>query len=582
VAHNLGLIMTLAGALAAALTLGLLTQRLRLSPIVGYLIAGILVGPHTPGFVADRHLAEQLSELGVVLLMFGVGMHFHARDLIAVRKVAIPGALVQILVATLLGMLLTRAFGWSLMAGFVFGLAISVASTVVLVRVLSDYDALHTPAGHVAVGWLIVEDIFTVLALVTLPILASSEGDAGGKGLLLGLGTAMLRVLAVVALTWAIGKWFAPKLLSTISKTKSRELFTLAVLVLALGTAVGSAMLFGVSMALGAFLAGMVVGQSEFSFRAASEALPMRDAFAVLFFVSVGMLVDPGELLELSPIILATLAVVVVGKSLAAFVVVRVLRHPVKTALTVAVALAQIGEFSFILAALARELRIVPNEAAQVLVATSIASITLNPLLFRFVEPAARRFPGGPTEPVGPKPEARDRNPEHRAVVIGYGPVGRTVVRVLGENGIASTVVELNHETVRELAKRGVSAVHGDAAQLSILEHAGVPSAATLVFAASGTPPEAVIRAARELNPDVRIFARSTYAHEVPASKKAGADIVVSAEVEVALALAEHLLVDLGATPEQLDRSRARARDELGEAAADATERTAVPTSSEA
>ncbi len=559
---HLDLILTLTGGLGAALALGLVTQSLRLSPIVGYLIAGILVGPFTPGFVANAHLAEQLAELGVVLLMFGVGLHFNVGDLVSVRKIAIPGALIQILVATALGVLMTRGFGWSWGAGLVFGLAISVASTVVLVRMLSDHDALHTPAGHVAVGWLIVEDIFTVLVLVTLPILAAPAGGNGVTGLLVGLGTAVLRIAGVVVMAWAIGRWLVPKLLAHISKTKSRELFTLAVLVLALGIAVGSTALFGVSMALGAFLAGMVVGQSEFSFRAASEALPMRDAFAVLFFVSVGMMVDPTQLLALSPLIAATTAIVVLGKGLAAFFAVRLLRHPVGTAVTVAVALAQVGEFSFILATLGRELDFLPAAATQVLVATSIVSITLNPVLFRYVAPAVRLL-GGSSAPASAKMEPTPRGAAYGAVVVGYGPVGQTVVRVLRENGIDPVIIELNHETVRTLKQSGHAAVHGDASQSAILDHAGIRSVKTLVFAASGTPPDAIIAAARSLNPHVRIYARSTYVREVQASKQAGADVVVSAEVEVALALAEHLMVELGATPDQLDRSRQKTREEL-------------------
>jgi monovalent cation:H+ antiporter-2, CPA2 family len=559
--HNLDLILTLAGALTAALVLGIATQSLRLSPIVGYLIAGVLVGPFTPGFVADVRLAEQLSEIGVVLLMFGVGLHFHAEDLLRARKVAIPGALVQIAVASGLGVVVARAFGWSFGAGVVFGLAISVASTVVLVRVLSDHDVLHTRSGHVAVGWLVVEDIFTVLVLVTLPVLAVTGAEPSFGGIVLALGGAVLRVAAVVAMTWVIGRYVAPKLLGHVAKTRSRELFTLAVLVLALGVAVGSATVFGVSMALGAFLAGMVVGQSEFSFRAASEALPMRDAFAVLFFVSVGMLVDPEELPRLAPLVLSTVAVVIMGKALAAYAAVRILRGGVHTALVVAVALAQIGEFSFILAALGREMGILPRDASQVLVATSIVSITLNPLLFRAIGPLSRRLSHlGSVEKPAP---VDDGHAAHRAVVVGYGPVGRTVTRVLRENGVVPTIVELNHETVRELQKQGISAVYGDASQRTILEHAGIGAAGTLVFAASGSPPAAIVQMARELNPDIRILARSTYVRDVSASKLAGADIVVTAEVEVALALAEQLLAELGATPEQLDRSRSRTREDL-------------------
>lgn len=558
--HSLDLILTLAGALSAALVLGLLTQSLRLSPIVGYLLAGVFVGPFTPGFVANARLAEQLSEIGVVLLMFGVGLHFHAEDLLRVKKVAIPGALLQVAVATGLGTLVARGFGWSTGAGVVFGLAISVASTVVLVRVLSDNDALHTPSGHVAVGWLVVEDIFTVLVLVTLPVFALKGEEPSFRNIALGLGGAAIRIAAVVAMTWAIGRFLSPRLLGHVARTRSRELFTLAVLVLALGVAVGSATLFGVSMALGAFLAGMVVGQSEFSFRAASDALPMRDAFSVLFFVSVGMLLNPGKLVELAPLILGSVAVVIIGKALAAYAAVRLLRRGVETALVVAVALAQIGEFSFILAALGRDLDMLPVEASQVLVATSIVSITLNPLLFRAIRPLTRRLAhDAASAPLPPE----ETSAAHSAVVVGYGPVGRTVARVLRENGVAPTIIELNHETVRALQEQGLRAVYGDASQPTILEHAGIRSADTLVFAASGTPPEAIVKAARELNPQVRIIARSTYVRDVSAAKLAGADLVVTAEVEVALALAEHLLVELGATPEQLDRSRARTREDL-------------------
>jgi CPA2 family monovalent cation:H+ antiporter-2 len=555
------LIPTLAGGLSAALALGLVTQKLKLSPIVGYLIAGILVGPFTPGFVANAEVAEQLSELGVILLMFGVGLHFHVEDLWAVRRIALPGALIQIAVATALGLAVTRAFGYELAAGIVFGLAISVASTVVLVRVLSDHDALHTPAGHVAIGWLVVEDVFTVLALVMLPVVVGAPDAAQAGGLLGGLGVALLRIAVLVAMVWWVGGWLAPRLLAYVAETRSRELFTLGVLVLALGIAVGSAAVFGVSMALGAFLAGMVVGKSQFSFRAASDALPMRDAFAVLFFVSVGMLVDPSRWVELSPLIAAALAVVLVGKAVAAFVAVRLLGYPVHTGVSVAVALAQIGEFSFILANLGRESGVLPESANQVLVATAIVSITLNPLLYRAVGPLTRLLSRS-------KPEAAatlaSESPAHRAIVIGYGPVGQTLVRLLREHSIEPTVIELNHSTARELERAGVRVVHGDATQESILEHAGIRAVGTLVFAASGTPPEGIVRAARALNPELRILARSAYIREVEMAKAAGADVVVAAEAEVGFAMAEHLLLELGATPEQLDRARERTRSELG------------------
>jgi CPA2 family monovalent cation:H+ antiporter-2 len=566
--HDLDLIFTLAGGFTAALILGYFTQKIRLSPIVGYLLAGIVVGPFTPGFVARAHLAEQLAELGVILLMFGVGLHFHVKDLLAVRRIALPGALVQIAVATLLGVLVTRVFGWSLGAGVVFGLAISVASTVVLLRVLADNDALHTPAGHVAVGWLLVEDVFTVLVLVLLPIVAGAHSGGAGA-VVLSVGVAVVKVVALVAFTLVGGRRTIPFLLAQVAKTRSRELFTLAVLVIVLGIAVGSATLFGASMALGAFLAGMVVGQSEFSSRAASEALPMRDAFAVIFFVSMGMLLDPSALAANAGLTALTLAVILIGKPLAALAVVLVLRHPAKTAVSVALALAQIGEFSFILVALGRRLDLLPERATQALVAAAIVSITLNPLLFRLVDPVARRLSSWMARGAAERESGIESESPHppseggfRAIVIGYGPVGRTLARLLREQGLSPTIVELNHETVVSLKESGVRAIHGDAETPEILEAAGAREAFALVFAASGSP-DAVIRAAKDINPSLLILTRASYIREVSALKEAGADVVVSAEGEVAFAMAERLLTELGATGEQVDRARDRIRAEL-------------------
>jgi K+:H+ antiporter len=555
VPHDFSLILTLTGGLTSALILGLITQKLRLSPIVGYLLAGVLVGPFTPGFVADAHIAEQFAELGVILLMFGVGLHFHLADLLAVRKVAIPGAIVQITVATGLGVLLTWAFDWSLGAGVVFGLAISVASTVVLLRVLSDNGSLHTSAGHVAVGWLIVEDLFTVLVLVLLPVLFGERAAGSSREVAWAIGVAILQIAGLCVFTLFIGQRLIVRLLNAVAQTRSRELFTLAVLVLALGIAVGSAKLFGASMALGAFLAGMVVGQSDFSARAASEALPMRDAFAVLFFVSVGMLLDPGVLLENPGLVIGAIAIVLLGKSLAAFVVVRLLRYPVATALLVALALAQIGEFSFILAALGRDLEILPAAATNVLVATSVVSITLNPLIFRLLAPLTKRLAKQPSTP--PDAERLEHfDPLGRAIVVGYGHVGQTVIKLLREHRIEPTIVELNHQTVARLREQGLRAVYGDATQASVLEAAGIKSAGSLIFAASGTPPQEVIETARAMNPRLEILARSTYLSDVVAARQAGADVVVSAEAEVAFAMAEHLLRRLGASPDQIDRAR--------------------------
>lgn len=385
------LIMTLAGAMAAAVILGLATKKLKLSPIVGYLLAGVVVGPFTPGFVANHELASQTAEIGVVLLMFGVGLHFHVKDLMAVRRIAIPGSLAQIAVATALGALATHALGWSWGAGVVFGLAIAVTSTVVLTRMLIDNKILNTPDGHLAAGWLIAEDLFTVLALVLLPAFAGGTSQSGGR-VWPALVLALVKVIVLVAFTLIFGGKIIPKLFNAVAKTGSRELFTLTVLVVALGIAVVSARFFGASMPLGAFLAGMIVGQSSFGERAASDALPLRDAFAVLFFVSVGMLLDPSAILRQWPFMLLTLGIIFIGKPVAAFLVMRAFKRPLQSALIISIALTQIGEFSFILAALAAEFKILPAEAMNTLVFAAIVSISLNPLLFKLVDPLASRL----------------------------------------------------------------------------------------------------------------------------------------------------------------------------------------------
>jgi CPA2 family monovalent cation:H+ antiporter-2 len=572
--HGYDLILTITGGLSAALVLGFITQRLGLSPIVGYLMAGTLVGPHTPGFVADVALAEQLAEIGVILLMFGVGLQFHLDELLAVRRVAVPGAVAQSAVATVLGALLARAFGWDWAAGLVFGMALAVASTVVLVRVLVDNNDLHTPPGHIAVGWLVVEDLFTVLALVLLPALVGPA--AGDSPLWMAVAGMVVKVSALVAFTAFVGARIIPRLLDYVANTRSRELFTLTVLVIALGIAVGAAQVFSVSMALGAFLAGMVVGRSEYSLRAASEALPMRDAFAVLFFVSVGMLLDPASLVASPGLILGALAIVLVGKPLVALVIVRAMRYPFKTALTVAIALSQIGEFSFILSTLGRELGILTAGATNTLVATAIVSIVLNPLLYKLIEPFDRwtnarprlrtwleRLPAVAAAP-GAAHAARAGSPAHRAVVIGYGPTGRTVIRLLRENGIEPTVVEINMDSVRALRHEDIDAVYGDATRPDTLAAAGVPAAGSLILTSAGMANSTeTIRAARELNPQIRVLARAPYLRDLQALKQAGADTVYSGEGEVALAFIEDILDRLGATPEQIDRERARAHDEL-------------------
>jgi CPA2 family monovalent cation:H+ antiporter-2 len=557
--HDITLILTLTTALTAAFVLGFITHALRLSPIVGYLLAGIAVGPFTPGVEADHGVAEQLAEVGVILLMFGVGLHFHVRELVAVKGIAVPGALVQSAVATVLGALVGRLVGWDWPTAVIFGGATSVASTVVLIRVLSDNHDLHTRAGHIAVGWLVVEDLLTVVALVLLPTLLNAESGPAGAAAALGL--AALKIGLLVGLLVVVGGRVIPWTLERVAATQSRELFTLAVLVIALGIAVVSAKLFGVSMALGAFLAGMIVGRSDFSLRAASEALPMRDAFAVLFFVSVGMLFDPRTLLEAPGLIAATLAIVLVAKPLAALAIALVRGYPLRIALPVAISLAQIGEFSFMLAGVARELGAMPDRAVDALVAAAIASITLNPLLYRaarLLEPVlARRF-ASTAEPAG---DAEDVSGDaaHRAIVVGYGPVGQTVTELLLDNGIEPIVIELNLDTVRRLRTFDVRAVYGDASRPEILAEADIARARHLLLtAATGAAEEEIVRRARELNPGIRVVARTQYTRQVPAVRKAGATDVFADEGEVALAMTTSILGHLGATDEQIDRERAR------------------------
>jgi CPA2 family monovalent cation:H+ antiporter-2 len=564
--HSLDLILTLAGSLGAALVFGFATHRAGLSPIVGYLVAGLLVGPHTPGFVADRHMAEQLAEVGIILLMFGVGLQFHIEELVAVWRVAVPGAVAQSVVATGLGMGVAHAFGWTGEAGLVFGIGLAVASTVVLIRVLSDNRDLHTRAGHIAVGWLVVEDLVTVLVLVIMPAVFARSAPSTGVAESLALAAVKVVVLTALVLVW--GRRVVPWVLTRIAATRSRELFTLTVLALALGISVASAELFGVSMALGAFLAGLVVGRSEFSVRAASEALPMRDAFAVLFFVSVGMLLDPAFVASAPGLILSSLAVVLVGKPLVALALVLLWGYPAGVALRIAVALAQIGEFSFIVAAVGAQLGLVTDDVRNTLIATAMVSIAVNPLLYRLVAPLERWVPerrsAAATAPSASAADPADRDPRHRAVVIGYGPVGRTVARLLRENDVTPTIVDLNIDTVRALREEGLPAIYGDAGHRDTLVSAGVPTAGAVILSVAGlAAAREVIGVSRDLNPSILILARTAYIRELVALKQAGANVVYSGEAEVALAFTETILGRLGATAEQIDRERARVHDEI-------------------
>ncbi len=552
--HDLGILVTFAGGLAGALVLGYLAHRLKLSPIIGYLLAGVLVGPFTPGFVADRAVAEQFAEIGVILLLFGVGLRFHLRELIAVWRVALPGALIQSTATTLLMALLLRPFGWSWTSGLILGMGISVASTVVMALVLAERHDLHATIGHIAIGWTVVEDLLTVALLLLLPILFGPDGRGAGAA----LGLAGVKVVALVASVVLLGKWVIPWALERIEKTRVRELFTLAVLVLALGVAVGSAQIFGVSMALGAFLAGLAVGRSEFAARAAGDAVPMRDAFAVLFFVSVGMLFDPRSIVHVPLQIAVVLLVVVIGKPLVALGTVRLLGVPLSTAVPVGAAFSQVGEFSFILGTVSRQLGLLGDAGWNALIATSIISISLNPAIYRWARRRTSPTPELARSAVGPRPAVDPK----RCILVGYGPVGRIVHQLLVDRGASVTVVDLNLDAVRELKAEGVSALYGDVLRPGTLEEAGIASAGSLVLSADVEDAAEIIRQARMLNPELHVYARCTHLREAAALKRAGASVVAAGEAEVGVALVEAMtadeVTDGGAMADQRSAVRAR------------------------
>ncbi|RTL39427.1 MAG: sodium:proton antiporter [Burkholderiales bacterium] len=512
--EGMTLISTLAAAFGLALVLGLLAQWARLPALVGYLLAGVLIGPYTPGFVGDVHLAQQLSEVGVMLLMFGVGLHFSVSDLMSVKGIALPGAIVQMGAATAMGAGLAHYWwGWDVGASLVFGLALSVASTVVLLRALESRELLHTGNGRIAVGWLVVEDLAMVLALVLMPVLGG-KGEGGDSGnLAVTIVTTLLAVAAFVAVMLIAGRRLLPWLLWQVNRTGSRELFTLATVAAAVGLAVGAAALFGVSVALGAFFAGLVLRESAFSERAAHESLPLRDAFAVLFFVAVGMLFDPKILLQQPLAVLATVAVILVGKTIAAGALVLLLRYPLSTALTVAVSLAQIGEFSFILLGLGQSLGLVPAEATSLVVAGAIVSIALNPLLFSGVEPLRRwvlarsawaRQLEARDDPLAELPaDTPSTSLAGQIVLVGHGTLGTALHTLLGDRPVV--VIDRDRDVVEQLRASGQAAVLGDAAEAMTLVQAHIAHAAWLVVALAdvgGVP--ALLALARELNPQLR------------------------------------------------------------------------------
>ncbi len=534
--HDLTVLMTFAAGLGVALVLGFLAKRLSVSPIVGYLLAGVAVGPFTAGYVADQHVADQFAEIGVILLLFGVGLKFHLSELLAVWRIAIPGALFQSAISTMALAALMRLVGWDWTSGIVLGISISVASTVVMALVLAERHDLHAPIGHIAIGWTVVEDLLTVTALLLLPMFVGPAA-VGSANLAPALGQAGLKIVGLVLLVIILGKWVIPRALEQIARVQSRELFTLAILVVALGIAIGAAKLFGVSMALGAFLAGLAVGRSEFAARAANDALPMRDAFAVLFFVSVGMLCDPSSIVRTPLLVAIVFGVVLVGKPLAAMLVVRGLGKPMATAVAVGAALSQVGEFSFILGSAAKGLGVLSDDGWNALVGASIISIALNPTIYRL----ARKATGGAAK-LSTAPAVVD---PRRCIVIGYGPVGQTVRKILLGYEALVTVIELNLETVRRLRAEGVQVVYGDVLRPGTLEEAGIASAGSLIISVEVEDAAELIRQARAVNPSLRVLARCAHLRDVPAFRQAGATVVAAAEAEVALALAEVLDTDV-------------------------------------
>jgi CPA2 family monovalent cation:H+ antiporter-2 len=557
--HSVSLINTIAAGLGLALVFGFLAVRLRLPALVGYLLAGVIIGPFTPGFVADAGIAAQLAEIGVMLLMFGVGLHFSLDDLLAVRKIALPGALAQIAVATLLGGALALWWDWSWGEALVFGLALSVASTVVLLRALESLGILDSFTGRIAVGWLVVEDLAMVLVLVLMPPLAGALGgrssDAAGSAdpLWQTLGLTLLQVGGFVALMLVVGRRAFPWILWQVTRTGSRELFTLCVIAAAVSIAFASAALFGVSFALGVFFAGMVMRESEFSHRAAQESLPLRDAFAVLFFVSVGMLFDPSVLIERPLQVLAVVGVIVLGKSLAACALVLAFRYPLGTALTVSASLAQIGEFSFILAGLGVSLGVLPVEGQSLILAGALISIATNPLWFSLIAPLQKWLHA--RLPVARGLESRDhplaelpttteaRYLSRQVVLVGYGRVGRRIAAELESNDIPYVVAEQNRELVEKLREAGVAAVWGDAADPAVLIQAHIARARVLVVA---TPDALNVRqmmeTARTLNPGIDTVIRSHNEDEAELLTQQTAATVFLGEQELAQAMARDVV----------------------------------------
>ena len=571
--HETTLIATIAAAFVLAFGLGFAAIRLKLPPLVGYLLAGVVMGPFTPGYVGDLALAGQLAEIGVILLMFGVGLHFSVKDLMAVRAIAIPGAVVQIATATAIGAVMARFWGWSLAGGLTFGLALSVASTVVLLRALEQQRKLDSPEGRIAVGWLIVEDLAMVLALVLLPAIATSVGGSSaglagslgaGQGVGLAIGLTIAKVALFVLLALVVGTRVVPWLLMQVSRAGSRELFTLAVLAIALGIAFGSAKLFGVSFALGAFFAGVILSESELSHRAAEDSLPLQDAFAVLFFVSVGMLFDPSVLLREPLAVLGVVLVIVIGKSVAAFLIVLAFRYPIGTALTISASLAQIGEFSFILMGLGIALQLLPVESRDLILAGALISIALNPFVFAAVPAVERWIRSRPRlvalleceGAAAPRYEASPALPgAGHAVVVGHGRVGSSITSVLEQERLPFVVVERDRPRYDALRGRGVPAVFGDATDPEILRASGVGAARLLIVATPDSyRARRVLELAEAANPGIQAVVRTHSEDELARLRATVNGHVVMGERELARTMLLYVLRQFGVPPERARR----------------------------
>lgn len=556
VPHDLPLVSTVAVGMSLAFVLGLLAVKLRLPPIVGYLLAGVIMGPHTPGYVADIHLAEQLSEIGIVLLMFGVGLHFSLKDLMDVRRIALPGAIVQIAVAMALGVGLTSLWDWPLASGLMFGLALSVASTVVLLRSLEEHSLLQTNDGRIAIGWLIVEDLVMVLALVLIPALAVNFGTAAIEtppvdSVWETLAVALGKVALFVVVMLVAGKRILPWLLTVVARTRSRELFTLAVFGCALGVAFGASELFGVSFALGAFFAGMMIRESDLNHEVASRALPFQDAFAVLFFVAVGMLFDPAILLDEPLHVALVVSIIMVGKSLAAFLIVLLFGYPLKTGLLVSAGLAQIGEFSFILITLGMAYGLLPEEGRNLILAGAMISIALNPMAFYF----SRRV----YEYVGQKPKLsrvfnmRDNNLSclradekqglrDLVVVVGFGRVGRHISENIQQAHIDLVIVDQNRERVESLRENGFHAIAGDASYPDVLREAAIDRAVAIVIAVPD-PFEArrILETAREIKPEIKVLVRAHNDEELSYFMEQGVSLALTGPREIGRHMVQYL-----------------------------------------